>query len=284
MSAADVARILDVLYLSPQRFRASPQIGTACRMAWEELGRWLARPSVGDAKDEAGAWSPALYRENVRRKANLVAIGALVVDIDEAGDVDAAADLVARYRAIVHETFSSNNDAPRCRIVLDLVEPVDATTYEATHKIVRAHLGAAGLPADEGAKDASRVSYAPVRRPGAGYRFRMVAGAALDARAVLAAQPPSPPRSSPRPVAPDHRDAYIRGALRRAADAVGAASEGIRHYTLSKEAFALARLGLPQSEVERALLPAFVAAAGERRADEGARTIRDAVRARQGAA
>jgi hypothetical protein len=136
--------------------------------------------------------------------------------------------------------------------------------------------------ADEGAKDASRVSYAPVRRPGAGYRFRVVGGAPLDARAVLAAQPPPPPRAVARPVAPDHRDAYVRGALRRAAEAVGSAAEGIRHHTLSKEAFGLARLGLVQYEVEAALLPAFVAAAGERRENEGRRTIRDAVRARQG--
>jgi hypothetical protein len=73
----------------------------------------------------------------------------------------------------------------------------------------------------------------------------------------------------------------VRGALRRAADTVIAASEGIRHYTLCKEAFSLTRLGLSESEIEATLLPAFVHSAGERRELEGRRTIRDAVRARQ---
>jgi hypothetical protein len=53
---------------------------------------------------------------------------------------------------------------------------------------------------------------------------------------------------------------------------------------LSREAFALARLGLSDAEIADALLPAFLAAAGERREAEGTRTIRDAVRARRGAA
>jgi hypothetical protein len=58
----------------------------------------------------------------------------------------------------------------------------------------------------------------------------------------------------------------------------------MRHFTLCREAFALARLGLSESEIEGALLPAFVGVAGERRQHEGIRTIRDAVQARRGAA
>jgi hypothetical protein len=258
-------RTLDVLFVSPERFRASPQIGVACTMTWEELAAYLSRPSTGEAKDEAGAWSPALYRDNVRRKASLVRIGALVVDIDEGGDVDIAADLVGRFSAIVHET-------PRCRIVLELAEAIDATTYEATHKIVRAHLGAAGLPADEGAKDASRLSYSPVRRLDAGYRFRTTHGKPLDAHAALAAQPKPKPRPPPAPIAPEHKDAYIRAALRHAAEAVSAASEGIRHYTLCKEAFGLSRLGLSQSEIERALLPVTPTRSAPHRRGANART------------
>ncbi len=274
---------LDVLFVAPERFHMTPQVGVPCVMSWPELGAYLSRPSVGDAKDIAGAWSPALYHGNVRRKANLVRIGALVVDLDENGDVDTATDLVAKYSAIVHETFSSTNDAPRCRVVLLLAEPVAAAAYEALHKVVRARLGAAGMPADEGAKDASRLSYAPVRRPGAGYRFRTVEGTPLDARAILAAQPAKPPPRPAPPPPPEHADAYRRAALRRAADAVSAATPGERHYVLCKEAFALARLGLHDFEIENALQPAAVAAMGEGRAHEAARTIRDGIRARRGA-
>jgi hypothetical protein len=287
MSAANpdpTEKPLDVLFVSPERFRASPQIGVPCAMTWHELGLYLSRPSIGETKGEAGAWSPALYDGNLRRKANLVSIGALVVDVDEAGDVDNVADIVGRYDAIVHETFSSTNDGPRCRVVLRLAAPIDATMYEATHKAIRGALATAGVIADEGAKDASRLSYSPVRRSGAGYRFRQVDGILLDAKRVLAAQPSPRPRPSPRPVPLDHRDAYVRAALQRAADAVSTATEGMRHYTVCKEAFALERLGLGESAIEGALLPAFVASAGERREHEGRRTIRDAVRARRGGA
>jgi hypothetical protein len=253
-------------------------------MTWRELAVYLSRASPGAAKDEAGAWSPALYDHNVRRKGSLVRIHAMVVDIDENGDVDQVADALARYAAIVHETFSSTSEAPRCRAVLLLAGAIDASTYEETHRVLRAHFLDAGIVADEGAKDASRLSYSPVRRPGAPYRCRTVDGAPLDAAKVLAAQPPRPAPAPPPAIRPGHADAYVRAALTRAADAVSSAGEGIRHYTLSREAFALARLGLSDAQIESVLLPAFVAAAGERREREGARTIQDAIKARRGAA
>ena len=277
-------RELDVLYISPQRFRASPQVGVPCTMTWGQFGAYLSRPSTGEAKDEAGGYSPALYRGNVRRKAALLTIGALVLDVDEGGDVDAVAESLGNYDAIVHETFSSTKDAPRCRALVRLLEPVDAATYERLHAIARAHLLAASIVVDEGAKDASRLSFSPIRRDGAGYRFRRVEGPPLDAAKVIRAQPPDPPRQVAPLPRPEHRDRYVRGALERAAGEVASASAGTRHYILSKEAFALARLGLDEQEIAAMLLPAFVNAAGESRQSEGARTIRDAVRARRGAA
>ena len=42
-------RTLDVLYVSPERFRASPQVGVGCRMSWTELAGYLSRPSIGEA-------------------------------------------------------------------------------------------------------------------------------------------------------------------------------------------------------------------------------------------
>jgi hypothetical protein len=252
-------------------------------MTWPELSKYLARPIVGDLKDSGGAWSPALYRDDVRRKSNLVAVSALVIDVDEGGDVERIAELLTRYRAVVHSTFSSTPAAPRCRIVLALAEPIDAATYSQTHTVVRRHLAQCGVCADEGAKDPSRLSYAPVIRPGRGYDFRTVEGALLDARAVLAAQP-SPRADLRARAALAPTDSYVRSALQRAASAVASADPGGRHYTLCRESFALGRLGLPEGTIVDSLLAAFVASAGEGRRVEGLRTIRDAVRARRGAA
>lgn len=275
---------LDMLFVSPEQFRCKPQVGTPRVLSWGELADFLGEASVGDAKDIAGGYSPARYEANIRRKPNLLSIGVLVVDVDGNGDVDRIADVVRRYDAIVHETFSSTNDDPRCRVLLRLVEPVNAHLYEETHAIVRARLRAHDAITDDGAKDASRLSYCPVRRPGAGYRFRLLEGRALDASRVVAAQPPKPPPPPPRVVAAQHADAYKRAALTRASQAIASASEGARHETLNREAYALARLDLTEHEIADALVPSFVAAAGEARRWEAKRTIRDAVQARKGAA
>jgi hypothetical protein len=271
---------LDVLFVPPERFRRRPQTGVACRMSWAQLAQYLATPTLGAAKDAAGAWSPARYRDDKRRKANLVHACALVVDVDEGGDVGNVADALRRYRSIVHSTFSSTRDAPRCRIVLALAAPIDADTYARVHSVVRAHLLAAGIVADDGAKDASRLSYSPVGRHGGAFDCRTTAGEPLDACAVLAlaAAPPSRPLPPPLSVSADR---YARAALEHAAVTIASANPGARHAALSREAFKLARLDLSALDIERALLPAFVASAGDARATEGARTIRDAIRARR---
>jgi hypothetical protein len=235
---------------------------------------------VSKSKAAEGAWTPALFRDNRKKKENLVHAGALLIDVDEAGDVARVASVIAGHLACVHSTFSSTPEAPRCRIVMPLVEPVDAATYERTWKIVAAHLACAGVAVDEGTKDAGRLGYLPCVKRDTEFRFAAVQGDPLDAKAIVAAQPPEPPRSATTLPKPEHRDRYVAAALYSAAAAVSAASDGARHYTLLREAFSLARLELSEDEIAAALLPAFVAAAGERRAHEGERAIRDAIRAR----
>jgi hypothetical protein len=269
---------LDVLYVAPDRFRRSPQLGVACRMSWREVCAYLSRPTVGEAKDVAGAWSAARYRNNVRRKASLLRVCALVVDVDDGGEVDRIARLLARYAAIIHDTFSSTAGTPRCRIVILLVEPVDAVTYEAAHSIVRAHLRRAGVVADAAAKDASRLSFAPVRRPGDGYRIRVTVGAPLDAKALMAAQRFPPLNSRAAPAGPVGAETYARGALRSAVRRVALAKQGTRNRTLFAEAFAIARLPLDPGVIERAL--ADSARFAGLPPGEASRTIASALRAR----
>src|SRR5262249_31065133 len=150
---------LDVLFIShEQLFQRGAQFGTQLKLTWEGLAGFLERPSVSEDKRANGGFSPALYRDGHRCKTALVWIWALVVDIDGCGDVDRVADDVSSYDAIIHETFSSTNDDPRCRLLLRLAEPVDAATYESAHAVVRATLRKAiGACCDEGAKDASRL-------------------------------------------------------------------------------------------------------------------------------
>lgn len=274
----------DLLMISRGAFHRSPQIGKPWRATWTELVAFLSKPMIAEAKDAAGGYACGVYRENRRRKADLVSTSLLVVDVDEGGDVARIASAVAKYRAIVHETFSSTPEAPRCRLLLALDGGGGAATYDRIHAVVRRELRNLGATPDEGAKDPCRFSYAPVRRPGVGYRFRAFDGRPIDVARLLAANPPPPPRASgPLPRA-EHADRYKRAALQRAADALAGASVGDRHALLNREAHGLARLDLSEAEIANALLPAAVASMGEARRREIERTIRDAVRARRGAA
>jgi hypothetical protein len=287
---------LDVLLVTPEAFGCKPQIGRPFRMQWSTLAAWLSHPTTGPTVEEEpdhdrakaimGAYSIATYRENVRRKEHLIAAGALVVDVDHGGDVDRLANDVDGYAAIILESFKSGLEGygPRCRILLRLAEPVDLRTYETVHAVIRRHLRAAGYGVDDGAKDASRLSYLPVRRPGTGYRFRVTHGAPLAARAVIAAQPPAPPKPAPvPPPRPEHHDAYSAGALRSASLNVANAAPGERHGTLCREAWSLSgpKAHLSEAEITCGLMPAWVAVAGEHRRAEGLKCIRDAVAARQ---
>jgi hypothetical protein len=273
--------MIDGLYISPEAFHQAPQVGVPWSMPFSALAAYCSRPSIGDGKDIAGGNAFGVYTDNTRRKLNLLRLRALVFDFDASGVSDVAPRLT-RYRAICHETWSSTDDAQRCRVIIELAEDIDAVTYDRVHAVLRAFFRSAGLAPDEGAKDPCRLSFAPVRRAGAGFRFAVTDGPPLDAHKVLASQPPTTPRATPQLPDPQHASAYTRGALRRAAGAVANATPGERHYALSRETFTLARLELANHEIHATLLPAFVAAAGEARRHEGERTIADAIRARRG--
>jgi hypothetical protein len=278
-------RPLDVLFVSPEAFRVSPQRGEQRRPEWDSFAAFLSRPSIGDSKDIAGGYALGSYGDGIRRKANLASIGGLVVDVDENGDVDRVADAVSNYRAIVHETFSSTNDAPRCRLILALEETIDAATYDPVHRVVRTHLRVRGIQPDDGAKDCSRLSYSPVRRADAGYRFRVTTGRPLSAARLLVAQKPKPkPEKRPASTEPiKHPDSYKQAALRAAAASVSKATPGGRHHALLQAVWGLARpeLALDEETISRALLDAFVAAAGEARRTEAHRAIANAYAARR---
>jgi hypothetical protein len=272
---------IPVLLLTPEAMVCKPQVGRPLAMTWSMLAAYYSRPTIGDAKDCVGGLAFGEYRDDIRRKTSFVRTRVLSLDFDSRG-VDDVAPAFAGCLAIVHETYSSEPGAGRARAFIKLdADLTEIPAYEELHRVARAHLRAAGLPPDESAKDCTRLSYSPVRRPGAGYRFRVTRGAPVDALAVIAAQPPPPPRPAhPPPPRPEHRDAYIAGAMRKASANIANASPGERHGTLCREAFALARLALSETEIAHALLPAWASVAGEARMREGEKTIVDAVRAR----
>lgn len=272
---------LDILYVSPERFRKSPQVGVPCKETWEEWTLYLSRVTRDIKKDAAGAWSPALYAGNVRRKSSLISVGMLTVDIDIDGDVSVITGLLGQYKAIVHETFSSTICAPRCRAVILFDRRASASEYEIVHGAVRTALLANGIATDPAAKDASRLCYSPVRKPGDSYAFRIACGKPLNVDDVLSANPPVREHLPPIMPAAENKSRYLAAALDNAAREIATCAPGQRHDMLLNKVFKLAKLGMWEAEIAAVLVPAFVACAGQARAHEASRSIRDVVMAAQ---
>ena len=197
-----------------------------------------------------------------------------------------AVDGVRRHHALPRHRsldLDSTPEAPRCRIVFAWPRPStlrplrDAARHRARSPASR---GCGGRRRREG-REPRRLR--PSSEPGASYHYRAIDGAPLDARAVIAAQPPEAAAPSPLPK-PEHRDAYVRGALRRAASAMRRRS-GTRRYYVYREASR--SRGRPRRERDRARVAAcsFVAGFGWRtaRARRGADHL-GRHRARRGAA
>lgn len=276
--------MIDILFISPADFHKKPQTGTHREMEWEDFCEWLSEPVWGEAKDAVGGWSPCLYEDNIRRKANVIHACAVVVDVDYGGDIDAFAKEFEAHDAVLLETFSSTVGAPRCRLVLRLSRPISTHEHDQIHGAIRARIASSlQVKVDESAKDVSRLSYSPVRRFGSGYGFATCTGSPLDVDRVLSSLPPPKPIERKALVfhRPTDQSRYVQGAIRRAQENILSAGEGNRHGMLCREAWGLARLGLTLAQTRDALGSVALSAMGEARKGEIERTIADCYYARK---
>lgn len=301
----DDDHLLDVLALPSWRLHpdgdltrfAVKHVGIACRMRWQELAGYLSRGVPGDlsrfddpemVKRQEGGWVGGLYRSGWRHRSAFVHTEVLTIDVDGGGDVHRAAEAFAPFRKAIHSTFKSRPEARRCRVVLQLSKPcTDLREYKRAHAALRERLFAWGYvrpdkprgvkgDIDEGASDATRLNYCPMHHPDRAFDFLATDGELLDLERI----PPTPkPAARPAPPRQRNEDKYREGALRRAEQEVRGALEGQRHGELFRQAASLARteLGLRDTEIFDALLPAFLHAAGEVRRFEGEKTIADAI-------
>jgi hypothetical protein len=275
---------------APEKLLRTPQVGAHIPETWAGFLRWVSAPVVAVTKDAEGGFTLATLLGGVRRKANVVSVTALALDHDE-GSTNAAAahEAVGLYAHVVFTTHSHTPERPRWRAVIPFDRPVSGAEYEAIYRFAVAVLVKDGVVLDETTKDPCRLWYVPaVRFRGAPFEVHIGEGRPLRVdlmlESIAKAKAREPKRPPPAAVLDEHRDRYVRGAIRSGEQAVASASEGSRHLVLSQQAYGLARpaLHLSEAQVMGALLPAFIHAAGERRAHEGERTIRDAYRARRG--
>jgi len=268
---------LAITIFSADALKRSPQRGTRVSLSWSELVRWAASPSVGAAKDEHGGWSGATFAGDARAKRNVEHVFGLGLDIDDGTPFATIVAMLAHYTFFAHSTFSSTPTTPKTRAFVLYAEPLSADEHERVWMCVASHFSGQGVTVDRATRDASRVWFVPTIRAGADYAFHTSAGAPLDGKAAARWEPPRP---APKQVdASTISDAYLRGALRRAHDAVASATNGARNAVLNREAYAILRLPIDAATARDVLVSAAVHAGLSRR--EAERTYDSAAKARE---
>jgi hypothetical protein len=269
------------LYVPPDAFRRSPMVGVQRECTWSDFAQRFMRAAGGETKDAHGAWVGAEFRDGIKRESNLIACHTLVVDVDDDGVVLRYAEMVRRVSAIVHETFSSTDDKPRCRVIFELVRPCSPAEYRAAWSFVVREMSLIGDSYDRACCDPGRLSYVPVRRPGSTYEVDYCEGRPIDAVSIARRHPlPTYAPINVNAYRPRDMPCIQRAALEREADDVRATGAGQRHARMLKAALRIFRpqLQIAYQDGEAALLPAFLEATDGRRRAEGLRILRDAWR------
>jgi hypothetical protein len=119
--------------------------------------------------------------EGTRRDSDVLAVTALVLDIDKDANLDRTRAALAGRECVIYTTKRSTPTAPRLRVVLPLAAPVSARDWPGTYRQFAAGLALPGL--DACAEKLSQPFFAP---PGAGH-FEHMAGEWLDPTAYTAA-------------------------------------------------------------------------------------------------
>jgi hypothetical protein len=288
-----------VTFLTPERFASQPQVGLTIEHEWHSLLRWLTWPSFADDKRAHGAWCPCAL-DGGAVKGGKGPVSLLVADVDEcqADAIDRSAECLRSYAGVAVPTFSATRERPKHRIVLRISRTLTPGEFPIAWAKMAATLTDCGITVDKGCKNVNRLYFACVSPSPerwnelGGARILTRAPVPVDAMLAVARDEQEEERRererqarARRRVRAEHSDRYISAALERARANIASSSQGGRHDALLREAYSLARLGLDSSDIERQLLEAFVAVAGEARRFEGHRAIRDAVHARgQGAA
>jgi len=104
--------------------------GTQHRIEWGAFADRAMAPKDGASKESLSRWSPCLFHEAYRCRANMQAVYACVLDVDDGSPFDAIREAFDGLLYIVHSTFSATREVPRWRVVLPLDMAVGADPYD----------------------------------------------------------------------------------------------------------------------------------------------------------
>jgi hypothetical protein len=221
----------------------------------------FGNPSETETKDGLPQWAPVHFADNHRKRDNVQAITAFASDVDEWGDS------VSGFRSALelalpgayvgyHTTMRATAEALRWRIVVAIDRELSRTEFLPFWRAMQATLATQRVYLDPSTKDPSKAYLWPAKLPGGLYHWGIISGASVPTQdalqageRILAAE-----YEAPTPTGPvQHADKYAQAAIDRECENVRTCGKGTRNATLSRSAFALARLSVPQTDITQAL-------------------------------
>ena len=140
--------------------------GRRVRTSWTALAARAANPSVYTEKYRVPRWSPALFRDDYRRLANVERVAAVVLDIDDGTARERVVGAFGAFVGFAHTTVRSTPERPRWRLVMQLTRDISAAEYARCWRAVAALAERAGITPDYSAGDASRAWAVPACHTG----------------------------------------------------------------------------------------------------------------------
>jgi len=221
---------------------ASEQLEVSCTDWLTHLSREPRAAYAGDMQQ--GGWSPAVFDPPARLRANIRAVGALVLDYDKGADWDQLVSTWGLCYGLIYTTKRHTDATPRLRVVLPLARGVSADEYD---RLWQWGKRISPCVVDEQAKDASRFWYDPSPPTGA-WRSLELTGAIVSPDAVLSL--PEPPKLRVvRPAVPQSDDDRAKRAAAYLAKIPGATA-GDGGHTTTFNAVAHVMIGFDLSEAD----------------------------------
>ncbi len=242
----------------------------------------LSRANECADKRSLKRWAAIRSKDGRRRTEDIIAITALVYDVDDLPvSLAALAEALQDVHAFIVSTWSATEAAPRWRVVIFIDREI---TLEEFPRVWRAgaELFEHVLPPSTSAKDASHIWAVSARQPGGCFAFQETTGAELCVADALVRFPKPEPIEAPV-VEIKSPSAYARAALSSAAATIATSGGGVRNATMNREAFGVARFIASGEITEEEFTRTMLAAAASARipVSEANATLRSCLRGRR---
>jgi hypothetical protein len=167
--------------------RLNDTAGEPVGTTWDRFFATLAAAPAYLGDDQHPGWSPCTCTPCIRADANVVGIGALVLDYDSGTSLDAAADLWGECLGLIHTTRKHTAESHRFRVILPFSRVLTPAEYPIVWRWAQKLASSAGQRIDASTKNPSRFWYLPGVSVGGAYEARPLTGGAIDPDPILAA-------------------------------------------------------------------------------------------------